>query len=114
MNLKCDNCDHVCKKSSSNLIKKLHERVEPGGIMPGGECPECGALMYPTAATVDKQQTIKLRLTVDIEYIPNGASLLELTSMMGAIPRLASHQGLMTGDSPAEVYGWTFNVEKVK
>ena len=112
MKLKCDNCGYVVDgQDDANSIKNLHERVEPGGIMPGGECPKCEALMYPTA---DEKKTIKLRLTLDVEYIPNGASLRELKSTLEAITRFAADKGLMTGDSPAEVDDWKFKVEKVK
>jgi len=28
-------------------IHDIWERVEPGEVMPSGECPDCGALCYP-------------------------------------------------------------------
>ena len=55
MNLKCDNCDYVCTDGNANLVKDLLQRVESGGIMPGGECPKCTALMYPTKEPTVKQ-----------------------------------------------------------
>lgn len=47
MNSECDNCGKVWEDSEVSPISDLWERVEPGGIMPAGECPECGALAYP-------------------------------------------------------------------
>lgn len=40
-----------CKWSGEPLIKLedipyLFQRIEPGGVVPSGECPECGALCY--------------------------------------------------------------------
>lgn len=110
-NLKCDNCDHVCKDGQANAIKDLFQRVEAGGIMPGGECPECGALMYPTK---DKPKNVKMRLVLEVEYVPNGTTKKCLTEMLKAIADRAYDNGLMTDDTPAEVDKWTANVEAVE
>jgi len=45
----CDNCGSIYTDSSvSGLasIPDLAERLDPGGVVPSGEC-ECGALVYP-------------------------------------------------------------------
>jgi hypothetical protein len=48
---RCDNCQKVhLDFQIEKDIKRLHERVDPGGEMPSGECPECGALCYPVEA----------------------------------------------------------------
>ncbi|MCE9616541.1 MAG: hypothetical protein K8T26_19880 [Lentisphaerae bacterium] len=48
---KCDNCDRVLKADELKCvfpdIPGLTERIEPGGTVPAGECPACGALVYP-------------------------------------------------------------------
>lgn len=45
---RCDNCDHAVDAGSEAEIKRdIWQRIEAGGIVPSGECPECGALMYP-------------------------------------------------------------------
>ena len=50
----CDNCGQAW--STHDLqhtfpdIPKLGERIEPGRIVPAGECNDCGALVYPQMA----------------------------------------------------------------
>ena len=52
MKVECDNCGSIFDPEFDKLIP-LHEvkhplqRIEPGGIVPAGECPECGAWVYP-------------------------------------------------------------------
>ena len=46
----CDDCGHVFQIDADNdfaTIPSLNERIEPGGMVPICECPECGALAYP-------------------------------------------------------------------
>lgn len=44
---KCDNCQFATSdENQMSQIKDIWERVDPGGIMPSGECPHCNALMY--------------------------------------------------------------------
>lgn len=45
----CDDCGHVFKLDEENdfaAIPNLNERIEPGGLVPVCECPECGSLAY--------------------------------------------------------------------
>ena len=46
----CDNCCIVQLEEDLKIgladIKDLLCRIEPGGVVPSGECPECEALMY--------------------------------------------------------------------
>jgi hypothetical protein len=44
---RCDNCGKVHTDETLKIAKHLGERVDPGGVMPSGECNECGALCYP-------------------------------------------------------------------
>lgn len=41
----CDNCKW--KGMTPMPVTDLEKRTEPGGLVPSGECPECGALCYP-------------------------------------------------------------------
>jgi len=55
--LRCDNCWALFKGTGKLArvfpdIPGLLERIEPGGIVPAGECPDCGALVYPLNAPV--------------------------------------------------------------
>ncbi|MEI8198047.1 MAG: hypothetical protein WCI73_19305 [Phycisphaerae bacterium] len=42
----CDNCPWIGRMREVNPIHNLGERIEPGGEVPAGECPQCGALAY--------------------------------------------------------------------
>ena len=49
--LTCDNCDRRYRSLKSLKhafpdIPDLLARIEPGGQVPAGECPRCGALVY--------------------------------------------------------------------
>lgn len=51
----CDNCGRTFKHHELKIdnipdIPNLFERLTPGGIVPSGECPACGALVYPEDA----------------------------------------------------------------
>ena len=48
---KCDNCDTRYEREDQLRhvfpnIPGLLERLDPGGTVPAGECPGCGALVY--------------------------------------------------------------------
>jgi len=44
----CDNCGKVfVPKTELADIPDLLQRVEPGGMVPMCECPDCGSLAYP-------------------------------------------------------------------
>ena len=49
--VRCDNCRTEWRADQRSRvfpdIPGLTERVEPGGTVPAGECPACGALVYP-------------------------------------------------------------------
>ncbi len=46
----CDNCEWQGTEeelgATLHQIHHLAERLDVGGIVPGGECPDCGALAY--------------------------------------------------------------------
>lgn len=47
----CDNCDWTGTEDQLRDVladmEDLFERIEPGHIVPSGDCPECGANCYP-------------------------------------------------------------------
>jgi len=45
----CDNCKRGYKRQMLEEVRDVWQRVEPGGVMPSGQCPDpgCGALCYP-------------------------------------------------------------------
>jgi uncharacterized OB-fold protein len=44
----CDDCGKVFVPTTDLAdIPDLLQRVEPGGMVPMCECPDCGALAYP-------------------------------------------------------------------
>lgn len=44
---RCDSCERVHNIADLAEPDRLHERLDPGGTVPAGECPTCGALAYP-------------------------------------------------------------------
>jgi len=61
----CQNCGHIC--GQEDMLRtvadmpgsEIAERVAPGEPMPGGECPECRALMQPVATKMGVVLTFK-------------------------------------------------------
>ena len=54
-----------------------------------------------------------LRLTLTVQYTPNGTSDNALYDLLYDIARHAAGDGLMTGETPAEVNIWSSSVEVV-
>lgn len=46
MHSRCDNCQRVWQTKNLGEAPHLAIRLEPGGPLPSGECPSCGALCY--------------------------------------------------------------------
>ena len=44
--VKCDNCGWEGVSSQVGDIHDIAERIDPGGEVPVGECPECTCLCY--------------------------------------------------------------------
>lgn len=45
--VKCDSCDwYGIQNELDSMIKHLEQRIEAGGEVPAGQCPECGSLAY--------------------------------------------------------------------
>ena len=45
---KCEDCGWVCADAELDPIRDRKSRVGPGEAKPAGQCPQCGALCYPT------------------------------------------------------------------
>ena len=43
---RCDSCGLECPQHRLAKPKDLALRLDPNGVVPAGECPECGALAY--------------------------------------------------------------------
>ena len=56
-------------------------------------------------------RTVKLRLTVDVEYLVNGVNLNFLESALHNIADHAAGEGMMTDGSEAEVIDWKSRVK---
>ena len=41
--VRCQNCGWTGTEDQTNELRRSWERVQPGDVMPAGECPECGA-----------------------------------------------------------------------
>jgi|WetSurSiteA1Bulk_404760.scaffolds.fasta_scaffold00586_21 hypothetical protein len=54
----CDNCGKKWDLRSVVYAKSMTQRVNPGGVVPSGECPECGALCYPERLKQKKSELI--------------------------------------------------------
>jgi hypothetical protein len=44
---KCDSCEKLYDAIDLEAIEDLALRVDAGGTVPSGECPDCHALCYP-------------------------------------------------------------------
>jgi hypothetical protein len=42
----CDNCSWRGSTEETKPVRDFWQRVDPGGEVPVGECPQCGALAY--------------------------------------------------------------------
>lgn len=51
----CDNCQFRGVGAELELITDIEERLDPGGIVPAGQCPVCGALAYLSFEDEDEE-----------------------------------------------------------
>lgn len=42
----CANCNWTGDETATDAVQDLAERIEPGGTVPAGQCPKCGACCY--------------------------------------------------------------------
>ncbi|URW83086.1 hypothetical protein NBV64_01620 [Alcaligenes sp. DN25] len=58
-------------------------------------------------------ETVKVRLTLDVAYLLNGEAAPELLARLQRMCECAIGEGLLTGDTAAEVETWSIDVSKV-
>ncbi len=51
---RCDNCSKVWDADELKDFCDIMQRLDPGGTVPSGECPECHALCYPVEPEEEK------------------------------------------------------------
>lgn len=44
--VRCQSCEREWDFADLDQIAHVTERVEPGEVMPAGQCPECGAVCH--------------------------------------------------------------------
>jgi hypothetical protein len=77
----CDNCNRKWVLSDLNAIHRLYERMDPGGKVPDGECPDCGALCY---------RIVDERWDDDRDALLALASARDFVSQLSTMSRLAA------------------------
>jgi len=76
MKHRCDNCGVEWDLEDLQPIKDLHQRVDPGGVMPSGECPDCGALCYPEKKRRKRPGHLGCAAYPNCDVDPNGCSVV--------------------------------------
>lgn len=83
----CDNCPWEGDADELDLIADIEQRLDAGGLVPAGQCPNCGALAYldnapdwSDAAELAKQKKLSTELLDIIEELL-GACELNLDEM---------------------------------
>ena len=70
----CDNCGGIYSEAEMLEIQHLEQRIDTGGIVPSGECPNCGCLCYligkkpPKAPKFPSWDTLK---AYEVIFYPN-------------------------------------------
>lgn len=65
MQTTCDNCQSVFHHKDLKplgAVHKLGERLDPGSIVPDGECPSCGAFCYRPQPALVRDRPIEQAL----------------------------------------------------
>ena len=65
------------------------------------------------ATTQDTPETVNARLTLDVTYLLNGEAAPELLARLERMCELAIGEGLLTGETAAEVDTWSIDVSEV-
>lgn len=88
----CNNCGKKWDKENVVYAFDLQQRVDPGGIMPSGECPDCGALCYP------ENQGNKFLLQRDLKNISRSNKKIYITMDGGLIQCISVTRALKDVD----------------
>lgn len=54
---RCDDCRAIVLGSDLLPIVDIEQRIEPGNMVPSGECPRCSALCYPMKRVIRGKKT---------------------------------------------------------
>ncbi|WZB70152.1 hypothetical protein WJ968_31440 [Achromobacter xylosoxidans] len=65
------------------------------------------------ATTQATPETVNARLTLDVTYLLNGEAAPELLARLERMCELAIGEGLLTGETAAEVDTWSIDVSEV-
>lgn len=67
----CDGCGKISSAENLEDIEDLGQRVEAGGTVPSGECPECGALCYPSTPENNAGEEKEGKATKALQTFPD-------------------------------------------
>jgi len=86
----CDNCGKRYEQDGQlnhvfPNIPALLERVEPGGTVPAGECPGCGALVYPEDSDIRLLILLEGGLVQEVLSDKPGVASVVLTQDMDGV-----------------------------
>jgi len=59
-------------------------------------------------------ETVKMRLILDVTYVPNGCAREQLAAMLEQVAHRAAQAAQLSGDTPAKVDGWDCTVAVVE
>lgn len=101
--MRCEHCGHTWLEEDLGQIHHYWERVEPGGVVPLGQCPDpdCRALCYPPYGYV---YALEQRLAAMQDVL---ARLLVWAEAMGGweAPVWDEARGLLTPSSATHIEG---------
>lgn len=81
---KCDDCGQAFAEGALvRPIPGIAQRMDPGGPMPSGECPDCGALCYPTENLLPVGEAVDV-LSVPPERIKRMVEMLNPAEIIAA------------------------------
>lgn len=61
----CDNCCQIFREEQLHVVENWWERFDDGGILPAGQCPECGSLAYWMKGTPSDEYKAYLKGPLD-------------------------------------------------
>lgn len=86
-------------------------RHAPGDVFSDRECPDGGALVQPVeSGRATDDGLVRLSLRLDVTYAPNGETEATLRDRLRRVAEHAHAEGLLSGDSDAEVEEWLARV----